>query len=76
MPSPAAQACVLGTPQKASRVAIIANEWKLLNRNVSALHDRGHVLVFEPNPLEVLSEITDGTSNTILLTEVAGRPGQ
>ena len=36
-----------------SRVAIIANEWKMLNRNVAALHDRGHVLFFEPSPLEV-----------------------
>jgi hypothetical protein len=34
-------------------VAIIANEWKTLNRNVAALEDRGHVLFFQPSPLEV-----------------------
>jgi hypothetical protein len=39
--------------QTSSRVAIIANEWKMLNRNVAALQDRGHVLCFEPSPLEV-----------------------
>jgi hypothetical protein len=37
----------------AIRVAIIANEWKVLNRNVAALEDRGHVLFFQPSPLEV-----------------------
>ena len=36
-----------------SRVAIITNEWKTLNRNVAALEDRGHVVIFEPSPLEV-----------------------
>ena len=36
-----------------SRVAIITNEWKTLNRNVAALQDRGHVVTFEPSPLEV-----------------------
>jgi hypothetical protein len=36
-----------------SRVAIIANEWQTLDRNVAALQDRGHVVFFEPSPLEV-----------------------
>jgi hypothetical protein len=36
-----------------SRVVIITNEWKTLNRNVAALQDRGHLVVFEPSPLEV-----------------------
>jgi hypothetical protein len=36
-----------------SRVVIICNDWKTLNRNVAALQDRGHVLFFEPIPLEV-----------------------
>lgn len=36
-----------------SRVIIICNDWKTLNRNVAALEDRGHVLVFQPNSLEV-----------------------
>src|SRR6266852_3511712 len=37
-----------GIPQEfrtRSRVAIIANEWKTLNRNVAALQDRGHLLL-------------------------------
>ncbi len=36
-----------------SRVIIIANDWKTLNRNVAALQDRGHVLVFQPSAAEV-----------------------
>ena len=36
-----------------SRILIIANVWKTLNNNVSAIEDRGHVLLFEPSPLEV-----------------------
>lgn len=37
----------------ASRVVIICNDWKTLNRNVAALQDRGHVLEFAPPPREV-----------------------
>jgi hypothetical protein len=36
-----------------SQVAIIANQWKTLNRDVAALQDRGHVVVFQPSALEV-----------------------
>jgi hypothetical protein len=36
-----------------SRVALIGNDWKTLNADVAALEDRGHVLIFEPTPLEV-----------------------
>lgn len=36
-----------------SRVVIICNDWKTLNRNVVALQDRGHTLVFEPTAEEV-----------------------
>ena len=36
-----------------SRVVIISNDWRTVNRNVSALQDRGHVLVFEPTAQEV-----------------------
>ena len=32
---------------------IICNDWKTLNRNVVALQDRGHMLVFEPTGEEV-----------------------
>src|SRR5437773_5055678 len=36
-----------------SRVVLIGNDWKTLNDDVAALEDRGHLLVFEPSPLEV-----------------------
>jgi hypothetical protein len=36
-----------------SRVIIICNDWRTLNRNVAALQDRGHVLVFRPTAEEV-----------------------
>ena len=36
-----------------SRVAIISNDWKTLDRNVAALQDRGHVVFFEPSAAEV-----------------------
>jgi hypothetical protein len=36
-----------------SRVALIGNDWKTLNADVAALEDRGHLLLFEPAPLEV-----------------------
>ena len=39
-----------------SRVIIISNDWKTLNRNVAALQDRGHVLVFRPGATEVHQE--------------------
>ena len=45
-----------GVPQQfstTSRVALVGNDWKTLNADVAALEDRGHVLVFEPTPLEV-----------------------
>jgi hypothetical protein len=36
-----------------SRVVIIANDWRTLDRNVAAPQDRGHVLLFEPDAAEV-----------------------
>jgi hypothetical protein len=36
-----------------SQVAIITNQWKTLNRDVAALQDRGHVVIFQPSALEV-----------------------
>jgi len=39
-----------------SRIAIIANQWKSLNADVSALEDRGHIVSFEPTSLEVHSQ--------------------
>ena len=45
-----------GIPRRfttASQVLIIANAWKSLNVHVAALEDRGHLLHFEPDVLEV-----------------------
>jgi hypothetical protein len=39
-----------------SRVIIISNDWRTLNRNVAALQDRGHVLLFQPGASEVHRE--------------------
>ncbi len=36
-----------------SRVVIISNDWNTLNKNVAALQDRGHVLLFQPGAAEV-----------------------
>jgi hypothetical protein len=36
-----------------SQVALVGNDWKTLNADVAALEDRGHVLFFDPTPLEV-----------------------
>jgi hypothetical protein len=36
-----------------SRVVIISNDWQTLNKNVAALQDRGHVLLFQPTAAEV-----------------------
>ena len=40
-----------------SRVLIIANEWRELDRNVTAVQDRGHVIRFEPTAEEVHREV-------------------
>jgi hypothetical protein len=42
-----------------SRVAIVGNEWKTLNKNVAALEDRGHVVIFEPGAKEVHEQAGD-----------------
>ena len=39
--------------ETSSRVIIIANEWKTLDRNVAAVQDRGHVIRFEPTAAEI-----------------------
>ena len=36
-----------------SRVVIFSNDWQTLNKNVAALQDRGHVLLFQPSAAEV-----------------------
>src|SRR5208282_6052363 len=34
-------------------VVIISDDWETLNKNVAALQDRGHVLLFQPSAAEV-----------------------
>jgi hypothetical protein len=36
-----------------SPVAIIANRWSTMNADVAALEDRGHMIVFDPPPIEI-----------------------
>src|SRR5271165_6591766 len=36
-----------------SRVVIICNDWRTLDKNVAALQDRGHVLLFRPSAAEL-----------------------
>ena len=40
-----------------SRVVIIANEWRTVDQNVSAVQDRGHLVFFEPTPEEVHAQV-------------------
>src|SRR5262245_23327752 len=40
-----------------SRVAIISNDWTTLNKNVDALQDRGHVILFQPSAAEVHAKV-------------------
>jgi hypothetical protein len=40
-----------------SQVLIIANAWRTLNANVTALEDRGHLLYFNPGALEVHARV-------------------
>lgn len=42
-----------------SRVCIIANEWKELNANISAVQDRGLVVFFEPTPEEIHRQVAE-----------------
>ena len=52
--APALKKC--GIPRQfttTSRVALVGNDWRTLNADVAALEDRGHLLLFEPAPVEV-----------------------
>jgi hypothetical protein len=40
------------------RVVIVSNDWETLNRNVEAVQDRGHLLVFAPTAREVHAHVT------------------
>lgn len=42
-----------------SHVAIIANRWRTLNANIQAIEDRGHVIFFDPTPLEVHERVAE-----------------
>jgi hypothetical protein len=45
-----------GIPTKfttSGSVAIIANRWSTVNADVAALEDRGHMIVFDPPPIEI-----------------------
>ena len=42
-----------------SRVVIICNDWRTLNRNVAALQDRGHVLLVRPTAAEVHAKASE-----------------
>lgn len=45
-----------GVPRRfttTSRVVMIGNQWQTLNADVAALEDRGHLLLFEPNAMEI-----------------------
>jgi hypothetical protein len=50
-----------------SRVVIICNDWRTLNRNVAALQDRGHVLVFRPTAAEVHARAAEWFRDTEIL---------
>ena len=47
-----------------SRVALVGNDWKTLNADVAALEARGHVLAFEPTPLEVHRQTAQLATNS------------
>lgn len=51
-----------------SRVVIICNDWRTLNRNVAMLQDRGHVLVFRPTALEVHEKAKEWFSDSEILS--------
>ncbi len=50
-----------------SRVIIICNDWKTVNRNVAALQDRGHLLTFKPTAAEIHSKAQEWFSDDEIL---------
>jgi hypothetical protein len=56
-----------------SRLALIGNDWKTLNADVTALEDRGHVLFFEPKALEVHRQAADWFWDQEIFDFVAAR---
>ena len=55
-----------------SRVCIIGNEWKSLNRNAEAVEDRGIVVLFEPKPLEVHLRVAEWFWDQEIFDFIAG----
>jgi len=49
------------------RVVIVSNDWETLNRNVEAVQDRGHLLVFEPTPHDVHAHVSEWFADTEIL---------
>lgn len=45
--------------ETSSKVIVIANEWKTLSENVRAVENRGHLLFFEPAPVEVHCKVAE-----------------
>ena len=45
--------------QTTSKVAIVANDWRRLNKDILALEDRGHLLHFDPNAAEVHRKVAE-----------------
>ncbi len=50
-----------------SRAIIVCNDWRTLNRNVAALQDRGHVLVFRPTAVDVHERAKEWFRDTEIL---------
>src|SRR5262249_30208156 len=51
-----------GVPRKyttRSKVAVLTNDWPTSDANLAALLDRGHVILFEPSPLEVHLKVAE-----------------
>ncbi len=56
-----------------SKVVIISNDWRTINRNVAAVEDRGHVLRFEPSAVEVHQHATSWFTDQEILEWIGQR---
>lgn len=54
-----------------SRFVIIANQWKTLNQNVSAIEDRGILIRFEPSAAEVHDYVSEWFVDDEVLTFIS-----
>jgi hypothetical protein len=46
--------------ESVSRICMICNDWEKVSRNISAVYDRGLVILFQPSALEVHRELARG----------------